>query len=39
LKYKFLAVATLFLTSLSAYADLKVGFVQVDNLTGSAAND
>jgi len=36
LKYKFLAVATLFLTSLSAYADLKVGFVQVDKILQEA---
>ncbi len=36
MKYKFLAVATLFLTSLSAYADLKVGFVQVDKILQEA---
>ena len=29
-KYKFLAFVTLFLASVSAYADLKIGFVQVD---------
>ena len=36
MKYKFLAVATLFLSSLSAYADLKVGFVQVDKILQEA---
>jgi len=36
LKYKFLAVATLFLASFSAYADLKVGFVQVDKILQEA---
>ena len=36
MKYKFLAVATLFLASFSAYADLKVGFVQVDKILQEA---
>ena len=36
MKYKFLAVATLFLASLNAYADLKVGFVQVDKILQEA---
>ena len=36
MKYKFLAVVTLFLASLSAYADLKVGFVQVDKILQEA---
>ena len=36
MKYKFLAFATLFLASLSAYADLKVGFVQVDKILQEA---
>jgi len=36
LKYKLLAVASLFLTSLTAYADLKVGFVQVDKILQEA---
>jgi outer membrane protein len=36
LKYKFLAFATLFLSSLSVYADLKVGFVQVDKILQEA---
>jgi outer membrane protein len=36
LKYKFLAFAALFLASLSAYADLKVGFVQVDKILQEA---
>jgi len=36
LKYKFLAFATLFLASLSVYADLKVGFVQVDKILQEA---
>ena len=36
MKFKSLAFATLFLTSLSAYADLKVGFVQVDKILQEA---
>jgi len=36
LKYKFLAVAALFCASLSAFADLKVGFVQVDKILQEA---
>ena len=36
MKYKFLAFAALFLASLSAYADLKVGFVQVDKILQEA---
>jgi outer membrane protein len=36
LKYKFLAFATLFLASLSVYAELKVGFVQVDKILQEA---
>jgi outer membrane protein len=36
LKYKFLAFATLLLASLTAYADLKVGFVQVDKILQEA---
>ena len=36
MKYKFLAVATLFLASLSVYAELKVGFVQVDKILQEA---
>jgi len=36
LKYKFLAVATLFLSSLSAYADLKVGYVEVQKILQEA---
>ena len=36
MKYKLLAVASLFLTSLTAYADLKVGFVQVDKILQEA---
>ena len=36
MKYKFLAFATLFLASLSVYADLKVGFVQVDKILQEA---
>ena len=36
MKYKFLAVATLFLVSFTAYADLKVGFVQVDKILQEA---
>jgi outer membrane protein len=36
LKYKFLAFAALFFASLSAYADLKVGFVQVDKILQEA---
>jgi outer membrane protein len=36
LKYKFLAFAILFLASLNVYADLKVGFVQVDKILQEA---
>ena len=36
MKYKFLAFATLFLASLSVYAELKVGFVQVDKILQEA---
>jgi len=36
LKYKFLAFVTLFLACLSAYAELKVGFVQVDKILQEA---
>ena len=36
MKFKFLAFASLFLISLSAYADLKVGFVQVDKILQEA---
>jgi len=36
LKYKLLAVASLFFASLTAYADLKVGFVQVDKILQEA---
>jgi outer membrane protein len=36
LKFKSLAFAALFLASLSAYADLKVGFVQVDKILQEA---
>ena len=36
MKYKFLAFAAFFLASLSAYADLKVGFVQVDKILQEA---
>jgi outer membrane protein len=36
LKFKFLAFVTLFISSLSAYADLKVGFVQVDKILQEA---
>ena len=36
MKYKFLAFAALFLASLSAYADLKVGIVQVDKILQEA---
>jgi outer membrane protein len=36
LKYKFLVFAVFFLASLSAYADLKVGFVQVDKILQEA---
>ncbi|NDD17187.1 MAG: OmpH family outer membrane protein [Chitinophagia bacterium] len=36
MKYKFLAVATLFLSSLSAYADLKVGYVEVQKILQEA---
>ena len=36
MKYKLLAVTSLFLASLTAYADLKVGFVQVDKILQEA---
>ena len=36
MKYKFLVFATLFLASLSVYAELKVGFVQVDKILQEA---
>jgi outer membrane protein len=36
LKYKFLAFVALFLASLNVYADLKVGFVQVDKILQEA---
>ena len=36
MKYKFLAFATLLLASLSVYADLKVGFVQLDQILQEA---
>lgn len=36
MKYKFLAVVTLFLSSLSAYADLKVGYVEVQKILQEA---
>ena len=36
MKYKFLAFAALFCASLSAFADLKVGFVQVDKILQEA---
>ena len=36
MKYKFLAFAILFLASSSLYADLKVGFVQVDKILQEA---
>ena len=36
MKYKFLAFATFFLASLSVYAELKVGFVQVDKILQEA---
>ena len=36
MKFKFLAFASLFLISLSVYADLKVGFVQVDKILQEA---
>ncbi len=36
MKYKFLVFATLFLVSLSVYAELKVGFVQVDKILQEA---
>ena len=36
MKYKFLAFVALFLASLSVYADLKVGFVQVDKILQEA---
>ena len=36
MKYKFLAFVALFLASLSVYADLKVGFVQVDRVLQEA---
>ena len=36
MKFKFLPFATLFIVSLSAYADLKIGFVQVDKILQEA---
>jgi outer membrane protein len=36
LKFKFLAFVALFLGSITAYADLKVGFVQVDKILQEA---
>ncbi len=36
MKYKFLVFVTLFLASLSVYADLKVGYVQVDKILQEA---
>ena len=36
MKYKFLDFATFFLASLSVYAELKVGFVQVDKILQEA---
>ena len=36
MKYKFLAFVAMFLASLSVYADLKVGFVQVDKILQEA---
>ena len=36
MKYKFLVFATLFLVNLSVYAELKVGFVQVDKILQEA---
>jgi outer membrane protein len=36
LKFKSLAFTALLLTSLSAYAELKVGFVQVDKILQEA---
>ena len=36
MKFKFLAFASLFLISLTVYADLKVGFVQVDKILQEA---
>ena len=36
MKYKFLAFATLFLASLSVYAELKVGFVEVQKILQEA---
>ena len=36
MKFKFLAFASLFLISLGVYADLKVGFVQVDKILQEA---
>ena len=36
MKFKFLAFTTLLFASLSAYADLKVGFVQVDKILQEA---
>ena len=36
MKYKFLAFAALLLASLNVYADLKVGFVQVDKILQEA---
>ena len=36
MKYKFLVFVALFLASLSAYAELKIGFVQVDKILQEA---
>ena len=36
MKYKFLAFVTMFFISLSVYADIKVGFVQVDKILQEA---
>ena len=36
MKFKSLALATLFLASLNVYADIKVGFVQVDKILQEA---
>ena len=36
MKFKFLAFVTLFVVSLSVYADLKIGFVQVDKILQEA---
>lgn len=36
MKYKFIAFGVLFIVSLSAFADLKIGFVQVDKILQEA---